>query len=153
MCVINIALGVRKIAEVSQPTTGTSIPKKRPTGVTILAILLILGAILNAVSVPTSIYAYGVLYGGYTALVAVLGFIIAIGLWQLLPWARKLAIAWYIIGMTIGVLLTLWIASLMGPMYFSIMMFASVPSWIVQIIVIIYLMQASVKAAFEGGTW
>ncbi|MFX1578459.1 MAG: hypothetical protein ACFFBJ_02345, partial [Promethearchaeota archaeon] len=76
------------MAEIPTPTSGYSAPaKKRPLGVTILAVLLILGAILNLISTPVNLV-FSPLYGGYYALIAIVDLIIGIALFQMIPWSR-----------------------------------------------------------------
>lgn len=142
------------MAEIPTPTTGYSAPaKSRPLGVTILAILLILGAVLNLIGTPTNLLAYGFLYGGYYVLMAIINLIIGIALFQMIPWSRMAAIIMQLLSLVIGLVLTFAIGSLLGGLFLSVMLIAMVPSILISLIVIIYLMQGSIKAAFEGTQW
>ncbi len=142
------------MAEIPTPTTGYSAPaKSRPLGVTILAILLILGAVLNLIGTPGNLLLYGALFGGYYVLMAVINLIIGIALFQMIPWSRMAAIIMQIIGLLLGLVLSVAIGSLLGGIFMSLMLITMVPSIIISLIVIIYLMQGSIKAAFEGTQW
>ncbi|MFW9963217.1 MAG: hypothetical protein ACFFCX_06625 [Candidatus Sifarchaeia archaeon] len=143
------------MAEIPTPTTGYSAPaKSRPLGITILAILLILGAILNLVSVPGGLILYGALYTGYTALIGIINLIIGIALFQMIPWSRMAAIIMQVISLVLGLTLSVVLGGMLfGALGISIMLMAMLPSIIISLIVIIYLMQGSIKAAFEGTQW
>ena len=142
------------MAEIPTPTTGYSAPaKSRPLGVTILAILMILGAILNLISAPGSIYLYGAIYAGYEALMGIINLIIGIALFQMIPWSRMAAIIIQLISLVLGLILAVAIGSLFGGLFISVMLIAMLPSIIISLIIIIYLMQGSIKAAFEGSQW
>ncbi|MHA1964066.1 MAG: hypothetical protein ACW97G_05720 [Candidatus Thorarchaeota archaeon] len=142
------------MAEIPTPTTGYSAPaKSRPLGVTILAILLILGAVLNLVSAPGSIILYGAIYAGYSALMGIINLIIGIALFQMIPWSRMAAIIMQLIGLVLGLVLSFALGSLFGGLGLTIMLIAMAPSIVISLIVIIYLMQGSIKAAFEGTQW
>ncbi|KXH73747.1 MAG: hypothetical protein AM326_10395 [Candidatus Thorarchaeota archaeon SMTZ-45] len=143
------------MAEIPTPTTGYSAPtKSRPLGVTILAILLILGAILNLISVPGGLILYGALYTGYTALIGIINLIIGIALFQMIPWSRMAAIIMQVISLVIGLALSVVLGGMLfGALGISIMLMAMLPGIIISLIVIIYLMQGSIKAAFEGAQW
>jgi hypothetical protein len=121
-------------------------------GVTILAILLILGGVLNLIGTPANLF-YGVLYAGYYALIAIVDLIIGIALFQMIPWSRMAAIIMQVISLVIGFVMVFWIGSLMGGMFLSLLLIAMAPSIVISLIVIIYLMQGSIKAAFEGSQW
>jgi len=141
------------MAEIPTPTTGYSAPaKKRPLGVTILAILLILGGVLNLIGTPANLF-YGALYAGYYALIAIVDLIIGIALFQMIPWSRMAAIIMQVISLVIGFVMAFWIGSLLGGMFLSLLLIAMAPSIVISLIVIIYLMQGSIKAAFEGSQW
>ncbi len=128
----------------------------RPTGVAILAILLILGAVLNLISIMSSILIYGIIYGAYTGILGVVNLIIGISLWGMQPWAGKAAIIIEVIGIITSILMVLWITTLF-PLLGSLLLISIAPSMIIPIIVIIYLMQNSIKEAFENpdaaSTW
>ncbi|MFW9835156.1 MAG: hypothetical protein ACFFEK_14245 [Candidatus Thorarchaeota archaeon] len=141
------------MAEIPTPTSGYSAPaKKRPLGVTILAVLLIIGAILNLIGTPANLY-YGGLYAGYYALIAIVDLIIGIALFQMVPWSRIAAIIMQVISLVVGFVMVFWIGSLLGGMFLTILLIGMAPSIIISLIVIIYLMQGSIKAAFEGTQW
>ncbi len=142
------------MAEIPTPTTGYSAPtKSRPLGVTILAILLILGALLNLVGTPVNFAMYGMIYGGYYVLMAVVNLIIGIALFQMIPWSRMAAIIMQLISLILGLVLVFAIGSLLGGLFITVLLIAMVPSILISLIVIIYLMQGSIKAAFEGTQW
>ena len=142
------------MAEIPTPTEGYSAPaKKRPLGVTILAILMILGAVLNLISVPGSLWMYGALYTGYTALMGIINLIIGIALFQIIPWSRMAAIIMQLIGLILGLILAFALGALFGGFGVMVMLIAMAPSIVISLIIIIYLMQGSIKAAFEGSQW
>ena len=142
------------MAEIPTPTTGYSAPaKSRPLGVTILAILLILGAVLNLISIPSNLVFGGLFYTGYTALMGVVNLIIGIALFQLIPWSRMAAIIMQVIGLVLSLVLAFALGALFGGFGITVMLIAMLPSIIISLIVIIYLMQGSIKAAFEGSQW
>lgn len=142
------------MAEIPTPTTGYSAPSKsRPLGVMILAFLLILGAVSNLIVTPQNFLVYGVVYGGYYVLIAVINLIIGIALFQMIPWSRMAAIIMQLLSLIIGLVLVFAIGSLFGGLVLSLLLIEMVPSIIISLIVIIYLMQGSIKAAFEGSQW
>ena len=128
----------------------------RPTGVTILAILLILGAALNLIGLPGSILIYGILYAAYSGILGVVNLIIGLSLFSMQPWARKAAIVIEIIGIITSILMMVWITSIF-PLLGAALALTMAPSIVIPIIVIIYLMQGSIKDAFENpdaaSTW
>ena len=141
------------MAEIPTPTTGYAAPvKKRPLGVTILAILLILGGVLNLVTTPMNLY-YGAVYAGYYALISIIDLIIGIALFQMIPWSRMAAIIMQVIGLVIGFIMVFWVGSIFESILPGASMILMIPSLIISLIVIIYLMQGSIKAAFEGTQW
>jgi hypothetical protein len=144
------------MAEIPTPTTGYAAPdKKRPLGVTILAILLILGGVLNLAGTPMNLF-YGALYAGYYALLAIIDLIIGIALFQMIPWSRMAAIIMQVIGLVLGFIMVFWVGSIFEtiiPGASMFLMVSMIPSLIISLIVIIYLMQGSIKAAFEGTQW
>ncbi|GBC71745.1 hypothetical protein HRbin02_01533 [Candidatus Calditenuaceae archaeon HR02] len=95
--------------------------KTRPTGVTVLAILEIIGAILSLLAamaffalgalagagselgVMGGLFAaFGVAFGGLLLILALIGFVIAYGFWTGKGWAWILGIIFSIIGIIIG---------------------------------------------------
>lgn len=147
------------MAEIPISTTDYAAPKgERPIGVIIIAILFIGGAIVNLAFISSSfgfygLGSYGLLYIGYTTLMSVINLIIGIALFQLISWSRMAAIIMQIIGLLGGVVSTVTIGGFMGGPYSSFLVISMLPSIIYSLIVIIYLMQGSVKAAFEGTQW
>jgi len=142
------------MAEIPTPTTGYSAPSRsRPLGVTILAFLLILGAVSNLIVTPQNLLVYGLVFGGYYVLMAVINLIIGIALFQMIPWSRMAAIIMQLLSLSIGLVLAFAIGSLFGGLVLSLLLIGMVPSIIINLIVIIYLMQGSIKAAFEGSQW
>jgi len=142
------------MAEIPTPISGYSTPiKSRPLGVTILALLLIFGAVWNLYTTPGSYILYGGVYGAYYVLLALVNLIIGIALFQMIPWSRTAAIIMQLVSLIIGLVLVVAIGSLLGGLFFSLMLIGMMPSAIISLIVIIYLMQGSIKAAFEGSQW
>jgi len=142
------------MAEIPTPTFGYSAPSEgRPLGVTILALLLIFGAIYNLILTPQNLLAYGGIFGGYYVLMALVNLIIGIALFQMIPWSRTAAIIMQLISLSIGLVLAFFVGSIMGGIFLALILIGMVPSIIINLIVIIYLMQGSIKAAFEGSRW
>ncbi len=118
---------------------------KAPTGVSILSLLLILGACLNLESLRGATY-YGILYFAYVGVFAIMAIIIGISLLLMKPWARKAAIVFEFI----NVFGTTALFFMIYPLFGIVMLIAMIPGIIIALIVIIYLMQPFTKAAFEG---
>jgi hypothetical protein len=145
------------MAEIPTPATGYSAQtKKRPLGVTVISVLMMLGAIMNLVGTPSNFVVYGVAYGGIYVVLGLVDLIVGIALFQLIPWSRMVAIIMQLIGLILGLV----VAAVLGGMLELIlpgasmfMFIAMVPSVIISLIVILYLMQGSVKASFESGEW
>ena len=142
------------MAEIPTPTQSISVPreKKRPTGITVLALIWMFFNIINLIGIQGSIILYGSIYAVYSAVTAIIGIILGIALWQMLPWARKAAIIWEIIGLLLGVVMAYLIGSILGGVFFMGMLILMIPGAFVALIIIGYLMQGSIKAAFEEGT-
>jgi hypothetical protein len=142
------------MTEIPTPTQSIQVPteKKRPTGITVLALIWIFFNIINLIGTPGSISLYGSVYAGYSVVTAIIGIILGIALWQMLPWARKAAIIWEIIGLLLSVVMAYLVGSLLGGVFFMAMFILMIPSAVVALIIIGYLMQGSIKAAFEEGT-
>jgi len=143
------------VAEIPTPVSAPS-GGSRPLGVSILAILMILGGIISLIDAPVSFgpYGYGALYGIYTVIAGIFGLVLGFSMWQLTPWARKAAIIWYIIGLLMSFVFSLLLGSLFGSFGLAVMMIAMAPSIIIDLIIIIYLNTSGVKAAFQGvGGW
>jgi hypothetical protein len=138
------------------PTPTATVPaateRKRPTGITVLAAIWIIFNIISLIGSPGNIDLYGVLYAGYSVVVSIIGLILGIALWQMLPWARKAAIIWEIISLILGIVMSFLIASLFGGIFMMAMFIMMIPSSIIGLIIIGYLMQGSIKAAFEEKT-
>jgi len=145
------------MAEIPTPATDYSAQsKKRPLGITIISILMILGALLNLVGTPGNMILYGAFYGIFYLALGAFDLIIGIALFQLIPWARIVAIIMQIIGLVLSFIVTAWVGSLLEaylPGASLILYMAMIPSVIISLIVILYLMQGSVKAAFDSGKW
>jgi hypothetical protein len=139
------------MAEISEPVFHEAPPRIRPLGVSIIAAFLVMGAVLNALSFPNSFWLLWPLFTGYTVTLAVADTAAAIGLWKLRPWGRKLAIAIYLVQMMMSVLDIYVYGSFYGVPYLQMMLVTSIPAWIVQIIIVVYLTLEHVKMAFEGG--
>ena len=121
----------------------------RPTGVSIIAFLLILGGALSLLSIPGNLLLYGVVFGGIYSVIGIINLIIGLSMWGMKPWSRQAAIIMQIIGLiNIFAIAGLFGAILPGGMI--IIMIAMAPSIIISLIVILYLMQGSIKAAFEA---
>jgi len=145
------------VAEIPTPTGYSSQAKSRPLGITILAILMILGGLLNLMGISGSFY-YTPVYGIYTAVSGVLGLILGIAMWQLIPWARKAAILWYIISLLISAVLVFYLGAIIDTILPGLgtmtAMISIIPSLVIGLIIILYLNSGGVKAAFqEVGGW
>jgi hypothetical protein len=148
-------IGGVKVAEIPTPASAPS-GGSRPLGVSILAILMILGGIFSLIGAPASFgpYGYGAIYGLYAVIAGIFGLVLGFAMWQLIPWARKVAIIWYIIGLVLSFAIALLVGSIFGSFGIAVMMIAMVPSLIIDLIIIIYLNTSGVKAAFQGvGGW
>ncbi len=129
------------MAEIPTPTTGYSAPSGgRPLGVTIIALLQIIGGLLGlglsviAIMAAAIIPIFGFLFlilGVFAALVALVGLIVGWGLWTLKSWAWMIALILNII----NIILALW-------------PFQPV-SLIIPLIIVIYLQQGEVKSTFR----
>ncbi|MFW9907539.1 MAG: hypothetical protein ACFFEF_03115 [Candidatus Thorarchaeota archaeon] len=143
------------MAEIPTPVSAPS-GGSRPLGVSILAILMILGGIFSLIGAPASFgpFGYGPIYGVYSLIAGLIGLVLGFSMWQLVPWARKAAIIWYIIGLLMSFVLSLLIGSILGSFGIAVMMIAMIPSIIIDLIIILYLNTSGVKAAFQGvGGW
>ena len=121
----------------SQPDYGG--PSERPLGVTIIAILQLIGSLVlifggyTALLVALGLGIFGfidVILGGVLLFFGIIGFIIFWGLWTLKGWAWMLA----------------FILNLLS-VIFALLSF-DIISLIIPLIIVIYLNQGEVKAAF-----
>ena len=125
------------MAEIPTPTTGYSAPSGgRPLGVTILAILQILGGLFEIFGgmVFFLIPILGWLFGGILLILGVLAVIIGWGLWSMKSWAWMAAIILNILSIIMA------IASYPSIDYLSI---------IIALIIILYLQQKDIKSRFR----
>jgi hypothetical protein len=127
------------MAEIPTPTSGYSAPSaERPLGVTILALLQIIGGILALfggialVGVGSIILGpFGAIYGSIVILLALLDLIIGWGLWSMKSWAWMAAIILNIISLIMAI-----------PTYDYL-------SAIIALIIILYLQQGDIKSRFR----
>ncbi|MDH4215061.1 MAG: hypothetical protein OEV85_14185 [Candidatus Thorarchaeota archaeon] len=122
------------MAEIQTPTSGYSTPSgSRPLGVTILALLQIIGGML---SLLTGAYIFsfpffGWIVGVVVVLLALLDLIIGWGLWAMKSWAWMAAIILNIISLIMAI-----------PTFDYL-------SIIISLIIILYLQQADIKSRFR----
>ena len=145
------------MAEIPTPTGYSSGKRERPLGVTILAILMMLGGLLSLMGLASATM-YGVLYLAYSGVAGIIGLILGYSMWTLTPWARKAAIIWYIISLLLSIVMTAFIAAIIDAIYPGLgtmtAIIAILPSLIISLIVILYLNTGGVRAAFqEVGGW
>ena len=123
------------MAEIPIPSGGSGYSSSgdRPLGVTILAILELLGAIvlLLAALVFTLVPFFGIFIAAIIGLVSLIEFIVAYGLFAMKSWAWIWAIITNIIGAIINIASAGWIGL------------------IINIIIILYLNQADIKSRFR----
>ncbi|MHA1965434.1 MAG: hypothetical protein ACXACG_10340 [Candidatus Thorarchaeota archaeon] len=127
------------MAEIPVAQTGYSGPSERPLGVTIIAALQLIGAVVLIFGGYTALLAGAVipwlgalaaLIGGVMIIFGIFGFIIGWGLWTLKSWAWMVA----------------FILNLLS-VIFALLSFDLI-SLIIPLIIVIYLNQGEVKAAF-----
>jgi uncharacterized membrane protein (DUF2068 family) len=131
------------MAEIPTPTAGYAAPSgDRPLGVTILAVLQIIGGLLSlVVAIPLMTIAallpiLGFLFlimGAVMALLGILALVVGWGLWSLKSWAWILALILNIINLILNI--ANWEVA-----WFSA---------IINLIIIIYLQQADIKSRFR----
>ena len=121
----------------------------RPTGVSIIAILLILGGALGLFAIPGNFLLYGLIFGAIYSAIGVVNLIVGISMWGMKPWSRQVAIIMQIIGM-INIIGTAALFGAIIPGGFIFILIGFAPSVVISLIVILYLMQGSIKAAFEA---
>ena len=129
------------MAEIPTPTTGYSAPSgERPLGVTILAILEILGGILSIiggfglVTLAMLMGPLGFLFmivGGLTLLLGIIALIIGWGLWSLKSWAWMAALIINLINLILNILSGGYLSA------------------VINLIIIIYLQQGDIKSRFR----
>lgn len=113
-------------------------PSERPMGVTIIAILQFISAIilifagyvLAFVGAAVGFFGLGLIFGGVFLIIGLIGFIVGWGLWTLKGWAWMIAFLLNLLSVIIA-LVTFDIVSLIIPL-----------------IIVLYLNQGEVKAAF-----
>jgi len=122
------------MAEIPTPTSGYSAPSaERPLGVTILALLQIIGGLLSLIggSIFFIIPFFGWIIGGIIVILALLDLVIGWGLWSMKSWAWMAAIILNIISLIIAI-----------PSFDYI-------SIIIALIIILYLQQGDIKSRFR----
>ena len=139
MVVPNFLGEVILMAEIPVSTPDFGGPAERPLGVTIIALLQMIGAVLlifggyGALILGTAIGPFGFLaaiLGGFLLIFGIIGFIVGWGLWTLKSWAWMIA----------------FILNLLS-VIFALLSF-DIISLIIPLIIVIYLNQGEVKAAF-----
>jgi hypothetical protein len=128
-----------KMAEIPTPTSGYSAPSgNRPLGVTILAVLQILGGIMYLFtgSLLFIIPFFGWIFGGVIVVIGLFELIIGWGLWSMKSWAWITALILNIISLILSLA-----QALIGSIdYIGI---------IISLIIILYLQQADIKSRFR----
>lgn len=133
-------------------TTGAA----RPTGVTILAILSAIGGVLGilagiallglggvaAGSGAGAIGGLAALFGLLTLVLSVLNLVLAYGFWTLKPWAWPLGVGLQIASLVVTAITILLSGDIVGGITSSII------GIVISIIILYYLFQPHVKAAF-----
>ena len=113
--------------------------RNRPLGVTIIAILAVLGGIgslLSGLTVLAIIPMIGIIFGGILIIIGLAYFAVAYGLWKGLRWAWVLTLIVSVIGIVVGI--GSIIVGNVGSLFHVI----------VNAIVIYYLYRPNVKAYF-----
>ncbi|MGD9396944.1 MAG: hypothetical protein PVJ05_10990 [Candidatus Thorarchaeota archaeon] len=127
------------MAEIPMSAPSYGGPSERPMGVTIIAALQMIGAVLLIFTGYLSLMAgvaagpFGFLFailGGFLLIFGIIGFIVGWGLWTLKGWAWMIA----------------FILNLLS-VIFALLSF-DIISLIIPLIIVIYLNQGDVKAAF-----
>ena len=133
-----------------QEVTGTT--RKRPLGITIIAILLLISAVIEIIggissvigSPPTGSLS-DVLLGWFPLVLGVIELVLAWGLWTLKPWAY-----WGTLVVEIVIILVHFFGFLGLPRTHSAL--AVISGGIVSIIIVIYLLvDRHVRRAFQAG--
>lgn len=129
------------MAEIPTPTSGYSAPSgDRPLGVTILALLEILGGLFSIIGgfglVMLAAFdpLFGFLWlilGGVTLFLGLLALIVGWGLWSLKSWAWMVALILNLINLILNILSAGYLAA------------------IINLIIVLYLQQADIKSRFR----
>ncbi|MFO7835420.1 MAG: hypothetical protein R6V83_02105 [Candidatus Thorarchaeota archaeon] len=110
--------------------------KGRPLGITVLAILQMIGALIT-LGLGVTIMAFGSIspfygiMGGILVIFGLISFYVGYGLWTMKSWAWKLAMIVNIINIVIGVITQNWVGI------------------IIPLIIVIYLNQEDIKQRFR----
>jgi len=113
--------------------------RSRPLGVTIIAILAVIGGIgsvLSGFAIIAIIPLLGIIFGGLLIIIGLAYFVVAYGLWKGLNWAWNITLIVSVIGIIVG--LGSIVVGNVGALFHLI----------VNVIVIYYLYRPNVKAYF-----
>jgi hypothetical protein len=113
--------------------------RSRPLGVTIIAILAVIGGIgsvLSGFAIMAIIPLLGIIFGGLLIIIGLAYFVVAYGLWKGLNWAWNITLIVSVIGIIVG--LGSIVVGNIGALFHLI----------VNVIVIYYLYRSNVKAYF-----
>jgi hypothetical protein len=113
--------------------------RSRPLGVTIIAILAVIGGIgsvLSGFAIMAIIPLLGIIFGGLLIIIGLAYFVVAYGLWKGLNWAWNITLIVSVIGIIVG--LGSIVVGNVGALFHLI----------VNVIVIYYLYRPNVKAYF-----
>jgi hypothetical protein len=113
--------------------------RSRPLGVTIIAILAVIGGIgsvLSGFAIIAIIPLLGIIFGGLLIIIGLAYFVVAYGLWKGLNWAWNITLIVSVIGIIVG--LGSIVVGNIGALFHLI----------VNVIVIYYLYRPNVKAYF-----
>lgn len=115
---------------------------KRPVGVTVISVLLMIGAVISILAGLAALGVFGASTAAGIAIVTlvlgVLQFVVALGLWSLQKWAWTFTI----------VVVLLRIASDIWGLFANVGLAAVIGSLVVNVIVFLYLWSRGVRAAF-----
>jgi hypothetical protein len=138
------------------PNAPMTTPAERPTGVTILAILAAIGGVFGILGGIVLIGAGGVaagagagglgglaaIFGLVTLVLAVVSLVLAYGFWTLKPWAWPLGVGLQIASLVFTAITILLSGDIVSGLTGSII------GIVISIIILYYLFQPHVKAAF-----
>jgi len=113
--------------------------RSRPLGVTIIAILAVIGGIgsvLSGFAIMAIMPFLGIIFGGLLIIIGLAYFVVAYGLWKGLNWAWNITLIVSVIGIIVG--LGSIVVGNIGALFHVI----------VNVIVIYYLYRPNVKAYF-----